>query len=161
MKCDKCDKPATVHITDIIGGKKTEVHLCETCATSMNQGIEIAFPVPGLLGKLAQSLPVQADATPVLRCPDCGMTYEEFRRHGRLGCPNDYQVFRDVLIPILERVHGGSSHTGKVPRRTARTVQEENQLVQMREELRRAIAAEDYEKAARLRDLIKTRESTG
>jgi len=34
MKCERCNKPATIHLTEIQGGKKIEKHLCEACAAA-------------------------------------------------------------------------------------------------------------------------------
>ena len=88
-------------------------------------------------------------------CPVCQITFLEFRNSGRLGCPYDYEVFRDELMPLLENIHGETRHSGKVPRRAPRNTQQQTTLIQLRNELKRAVAAEDYEVAARLRDQIK------
>ena len=88
-------------------------------------------------------------------CPICQITFLEFRNSGRLGCPYDYEVFRDELMPLLENIHGETRHSGKVPRRAPRNTQQQTTLIQLRNELKRAVAAEDYEAAARLRDKIK------
>lgn len=34
MNCDNCERPATVHLTEIKGRIKTERHLCEECAAA-------------------------------------------------------------------------------------------------------------------------------
>ena len=88
-------------------------------------------------------------------CPICQITFLEFRNSGRLGCPYDYEVFRDELMPLLENIHGETRHSGKVPKRAPRNTQQQTTLIQLRNELKRAVAAEDYEAAARLRDKIK------
>ena len=81
-------------------------------------------------------------------CPVCQVTFLEFRNSGRLGCPYDYEVFRDELMPLLENIHGETRHSGKVPRRAPRNTQQQTTLIQLRNELKRAVAAEDYEVAA-------------
>lgn len=158
MNCDKCDQLATVHITDIVGGVKKEVHLCETHAQELSQSIDVDFSMPGMLGKLAQAIPVQQEQQKEMRCGECGMTYSEFRRGGRLGCARDYQVFGDVLAGVLEKIHGGAAHLGKVPSRATQSVAEESEIIQLRNELAQAVEREDFERAARLRDEIRRKE---
>src|SRR6202012_5500002 len=88
-------------------------------------------------------------------CPVCQITFLEFRNSGRLGCPSDYEGFREELRPLLENTRGETRLPGKVPRRAPRNPQQQTTLIQLRNELKRAVAAEDYEAAARLRDKIK------
>jgi protein arginine kinase activator len=82
------------------------------------------------------------------------MTFEEFRSSGRLGCPHDYEVFREELRPLLDNIHGSLRHVGKVPRRLPADTRRQTQLIQLRQELQQMIAIEDYERAARIRDQI-------
>ena len=56
MKCDKCDKIATVHITDIVGGEKKEVHLCEECANTISETIEMNFGAYNMCRRLGDSV---------------------------------------------------------------------------------------------------------
>ncbi len=116
------------------------------------------------ISDLAKKLVASAGATGSVRepsaadkqvCPICQITFLEFRNSGRLGCPYDYEVFRDELMPLLENIHGETRHSGKVPKRAPRNTQQQTTLIQLRNELKRAVAAEDYESAARLRDKIK------
>jgi protein arginine kinase activator len=161
MRCEKCPKPATFHITDIIEkGKHREFHFCDEHARQhlapQDEGAE--QPISELAKKLIVSgqgpsrEPSPADKQV---CPICQITFLEFRNSGRLGCPYDYEVFRDELMPLLENIHGETRHSGKVPRRAPRNTQQQTTLIQLRNELKRAVAAEDYESAARLRDQIK------
>lgn len=160
MKCDKCDKPATVHLTEIIGGQKTEKHLCEDCAAG--EGITIKSNVP--ISQLLEDFILQTSPTdpgkpqerPELRCEVCGLTFSEFRSSGLLGCPHDYDAFEPALDGLLERTHEGvTQHVGKLPRRAGADQRKTNQMLRLRADLRRAIAAEDYERAAQIRDRIK------
>ena len=162
MKCQKCSKPATYHITDIERGNPREFHFCDEHAL---QHLEPAAAAPESLavGQLAKDLsgggpsaarePSPSDKR---SCPLCQITFLEFRNSGRLGCPYDYEVFRDELMPLLENIHDETRHAGKVPRRAPRTSQQQTTLIQLRNDLKRAVAAEDYETAARIRDQIKT-----
>ncbi|WP_165247920.1 UvrB/UvrC motif-containing protein [Paludisphaera soli] len=167
MKCQKCAKPATFHITDVIEkGKHQEFHFCDEHARQHLAPPEDAAEAPPI-GELAKKLASHAgvgSAPPTLRepspadkqvCPVCQITFLEFRNSGRLGCPYDYEVFRDELMPLLESIHGETRHSGKVPKRAPRNTQQQTTLIQLRNELKRAVAAEDYEAAAKLRDKIK------
>ncbi|MBX7103084.1 MAG: UvrB/UvrC motif-containing protein [Gemmataceae bacterium] len=93
-----------------------------------------------------------------LTCPTCGLKYMEFRREGRLGCPRDYASFRVGLEPILRKVHRSTRHVGKVPRRRQPS-EIDLSLLDLRQQLRRAVQAEAYEEAARIRDQIREKEA--
>ncbi len=166
--CQFCGDPATVHLTDIVNKKKREMHLCENCARRQNLLPDAPSPqlnLPALLQLLMnQFAPVpggaetdEGDPT-ALTCPTCGLKYAQFRADGRLGCPEDYEVFYPVLVPILERVHRGLQHHGKVPRAVRRR-RERDELDDLKGQLAEAVAAEDYEEAARLRDRIRGKET--
>ena len=161
MKCQKCAKPATFHITDIERGKPREYHFCDEHARqhlTPSEEVPESPPMGDLAKKLIISGPTTTrEASPADKqvCPVCQITFLEFRNSGRLGCPYDYEVFRDELMPLLENIHGETRHSGKVPRRAPRNTQQQTTLIQLRNELKRAVAAEDYEVAARLRDQIK------
>ncbi|RUL85907.1 UvrB/UvrC motif-containing protein [Tautonia sociabilis] len=166
MKCQKCSKPATYHITDLdpeVPGKFAVFHFCDEHAL---QHLAPAASKPDSLpvGQLAKDLvsgssasrePSPADS---LSCPNCQISFAEFRSTGRLGCPYDYEAFRDELMPLLENIHGEVRHSGKAPKRAPRTSRQQNTLIRLRNDLKRAIAAEDYEAAAKLRDEIKSLE---
>ena len=88
-------------------------------------------------------------------CPSCGITFREFRAQGLLGCPDDYEAFKDLLSPLLERAHGeGPQHVGKVPSYAAPAVKDRARLIKLRRDLEAALQVEDYEAAATLRDQI-------
>lgn len=166
MKCQKCAKPATFHITDVVEkGKHLEFHFCDEHARQHLAPPEEAAETPPI-SELAKKLSgVQGASVPASMrepsaadkqaCPVCQITFLEFRNSGRLGCPYDYEVFRDELMPLLESIHGETRHSGKVPKRAPRNTQQQTTLIQLRNELKRAVAAEDYEAAARIRDKIK------
>jgi protein arginine kinase activator len=160
VHCERCGKEATVHLTEISSGQKTEKHLCEECAAA--EGITIKAHVP--LAKLLEGLGLQSAAEKELarlKCDVCGISFLEFRQQQLLGCPNDYRVFEEVLAPLLERAHEGASvHAGKVPANAAQSERRQNELLRLRGRLKEAIAREDYEEAAELRDRIKTLEGS-
>jgi len=162
MKCQKCAKPATFHITDIERGKPREYHFCDEHARQHLTPVEEAQE-PAPMSELAKKLIVSGtgsarESSPADRqsCPICQITFLEFRNSGRLGCPYDYEVFRDELMPLLENIHDETRHSGKVPKRAPRNSQQQTTLIQLRNDLKRAVAAEDYETAASVRDKIKS-----
>ena len=154
-KCDNCDKVATIHLTEIVDGAKLEKHLCEDCA--VGEGITIKANVP--ISQLLESFIMQSsseDEEQVDPCDVCGMTFGEFRERGLLGCPHDYDAFEKALTPLLARAQEGATrHIGKVPHRASDGQKKQNAMLRLRTELKGAIAAEDYERAAVLRDQIK------
>lgn len=160
FQCQRCGKEATVHLTEIANGQKIEKHLCEDCAAA--EGVTIKAHVP--LGKILEGLSLQAAAEKELarlKCDVCGISFLEFRQQQLLGCPNDYKAFEQVLTPLLERAHEGSSvHTGKVPANAAEGERRQNELLRLRGRLKEAVAREDYEQAAELRDRIKKLEGS-
>ena len=158
-KCQKCVKPATYHITEIERGKPRELHFCDEHARSYLQPGEPPEPTIGSLAKgLVAGAASTREPSPADKqvCPRCQITFLDFRNSGRLGCPHDYDVFRDELMPLLENIHDETRHAGKVPRRAPRNSQRQTELIDLRNKLKGAVAAEDYEAAARFRDQIRT-----
>lgn len=157
MACQRCKKArATVHLTDCTGGEPRERHLCDACAEQEGLTLKQSAPVASFLEqfvKHSQDLKIENIAK--LTCPECGMTFAEFRHNGLLGCPNDYRVFESLLLPLIERAHDGASHhVGRLPAGAGE--RESVTLAQLRRELHQAVTQEKYELAARLRDQIKT-----
>ena len=167
MKCQKCDhRQATFHITDLVDGKPSELHLCEECAqVFLAPSAEDAEEVmPAMAGLLAQHLAVGETEDELARldqraCPLCSITFLEFRKQGRLGCPHDYVYFSEELEPLLMNIHDQSHHIGKVPKRCPQGADQQTQLIRMRREMKEAIASENYELASELRDQIREIES--
>lgn len=158
--CDECGKEATVHLTDVVNGQKIEKHLCQECAAAEGLTIKAHFPLAKILEGLVDQSLAQKELED-LRCDVCGITFSEFREQHLLGCPNDYEVFEHVLTPLLERAHdGGTYHTGKVPANAAESERRHIELLRLRGQLKQAVADEDYESAAGLRDRIKELEET-
>jgi protein arginine kinase activator len=155
-----CGKPAKVHLTDLVGGKKQERHLCQQCAESQNlvtSGQELNLPAI-LQSLIGQHLGQETDRLARQVCPECGIRYMEFRAQGRLGCPHDYTVFREALEPLLRRIHRAGRHVGKSPRRQVDQARHA-ELMDLRRRLKEAVEGEAYEEAAQLRDLLRAREN--
>lgn len=155
MKCQKCTKAATLHITEVVSDDQfEELHLCEECANKyLNEPHQKGGPKAGESGVTAEGEEGAALSQRV--CPICGIKFIEFRNTGRLGCPHDYQEFRDELVPLLENIHGETRHCGKTPRRLPQNKQTQSELIQLRKQLHQAVTKEAYEEAARIRDKIR------
>jgi protein arginine kinase activator len=152
-KCHHCGQPATIHVTDIVNKQKREQHLCEACAKAHD--LLPDGPAAELnLTALVQLIMGQPPPTAGLACPQCGLTYTAFRADGRLGCAADYDAFRPDLEPLLDRIHRATRHAGKVPKAEGRRAA----VAGLREALAAAVAVEDYETAARLRDQLRRKE---
>lgn len=155
MRCQRCPKAATLHVTEILGPKQLEeLHFCEECAQK-----HLYEPSPAKLPEPQPTAEMDLEDIENLNkmtCPNCGITFKDFRSTGRLGCPNDYEVFRTHLMPLLENIHGEQKHQGKSPRRKSpENKSAANALGGLRRQLQGAIAREDYELAAQLRDEIR------
>ena len=166
MLCDECGKnKATVHLTEIVNDLITKLNLCEACAKAKGAEAEQHFGIADLLSALSD-VDVAPPNTPgggpasKNKCLHCGLTYEDFKRVGRLGCAECYKTFRTSLAPLLKRIHGANQHLGKSPSQQALDEQKNNtkrtqELDQARTDLSKAVKNEEFEVAAALRDKIK------
>jgi len=158
-KCRRCTKPATYHVTELRNGKVQALHLCQSCAEEYLNTVDV---VGGSNEEGAAAEPTgssEGDTHDGLECPHCGITFKQFRSQGRLGCPHDYQVFHDELVPLLESIHNETQHIGKIPRQIPDVSRRQYELIRLRNELKAAVQNEQYEEAARLRDQIRTTEA--
>jgi len=161
MICNLCGKnPATVHLTEIIDEQMSELHLCEECARKKSAAMEQQFGLSDLLAGMAKDETVAKDEENVtVKCPNCGLTYADFKKIGRLGCGECYNVFKKYLAPLLKRIHGSTQHTGKAPLKGAKISKKRADIQDLRARLQKAVESEAYEEAARLRDQIKQLEN--
>jgi protein arginine kinase activator len=151
LKCDFCAKNATVHLTQIVNNKVHKVDLCEECARAKGVTDPGGFSLADLLLKASLNpAPVAAS----IRCEQCGFTQSDFKKLGRFGCPACYDAFKGVLDPMLEGMHKGTVHIGKVPSTALARKTLHDRLSRLETELTDAIKSERYEEAARYRDEI-------
>jgi protein arginine kinase activator len=158
MLCDICGKKqATVHLTEIVDEQMTELHLCDECAKEKSVQMEQQFGLADLLAGLSDmGKQVKEEVSAVtIKCPHCSLTYEDFRKVGRLGCGECYNAFRKYLSVLLKKIHGSNQHLGKTPSRLAKPVKAKSTLQELKDRLQRAIQTEEFEEAARIRDKIK------
>lgn len=169
MICQLCNKnPATIHIQEIISGEKKVLHICADCAAKKTQddpvlkGFNLAEMLYNLSGQIElpfsdeEDAPGTDDSQVVLVCSECGWDSTRFRKTGRLGCGNCYEIFNEILSNALKNMHRGSLHVGKKPgggssNESGKLMME---LMNMQKELEEYIQREEYEKAAVLRDKI-------
>lgn len=162
MQCDHCgERPAAIHLTQIVNNNVTTVHLCEECAAE--KGIQsdasvAKFPLSDFLASMgkgaAGALPAD---TGTAACAFCGGTLDDFRDTGRLGCPHCYETFEGHLRTLLRRIHGASRHVGEVYLTPGAEESNggERLAADLREQLRRAVETENFELAAELRDRLR------
>lgn len=156
MNCDVCKKnQATVFLTQIVEGNMQKVNLCESCSKEKGVTDPTGFALADLLLGLGAAQEIDKSGT-VTKCPACGFTQADFKKTGRLGCPACYETFGEGLGGLMKGMHKGSNHIGKVPTRMAQSLERDQQLKDLQRELRKAVADENYESAADLRDRIKT-----
>jgi protein arginine kinase activator len=157
MLCCICkEKEATVHLTQIAGDKVQKVDLCEACAKTKGVNDPAGFSLADLLLGLGASQEIeQAAGGAEVKCPHCGFTQADFKKAGRLGCPDCYNTFADPLEGLLKTMHKGTRHMGKVPEALRQNQDLSERLKLLQKRLAKAIQAEDFEQAATLRDEIK------
>jgi protein arginine kinase activator len=163
MLCENCHQnEASVHLTQVVDGQVEKHHLCEACAEK--KGLDVHAQPMDLSGMMAslkeqfshlkERLDVPAASTTSI-CPACGMTRTEILKKGRLGCARCYEVFAAEMLPVVVSLQHGDQHLGKVPRRASVRIKNSVEEARLRRELDKAVAGENYELAARLRDQIK------
>jgi protein arginine kinase activator len=174
--CDECQKrPVKVHITRIVNGQKTKLNLCEECAgkyqkfftpPNIGQNFSITKFLAGLLDDdLGGEVPFQPQTE--ISCPKCGLSYDDFSVHGRLGCGECYETFKTRIGPLLDKIHGNNKHVGKTPLHALRgdigikDSQDplETKLNGLRSKLQELVEEERFEEAAAVRDEIRELEA--
>ena len=165
MTCDQChERDAVIHLTQIVNDQVSTLHLCEKCAAEKgveSAGTVLKTPLGSFLAAMGKGLP--SEVTPAVatgdECPHCGATLQDFRESGRLGCPGCYRQFEAPLRELLRRLHGSTHHTGKrYAAPGAAPVSDDAALrdLELREQLRVAVEAENFELAAELRDRLRS-----
>ena len=166
--CDVCGSgKAVVHLTQVVNNEKTTLHLCQRCAAE--KGLQAAggttaghLPLVDFLAKMGGGEEVPAgEAGGESACPFCGLSAGDFKEVGRLGCPHCYATFETHIKGLLRRIHGSTQHVGKVYLPPDPSVTDkEKRLNALRQKLQRAVSLEDFERAAKLRDEIRSLEPT-
>ena len=157
MLCCICkEKEAKVHLTQIVGEKMQKVDLCEECAKHKGVNDPAGFSLADLLLGLGASQEMeQAAGGPEIKCPGCGFTQTDFKKAGRLGCSECYVTFADGLEALLKSMHKGTKHVGKIPQALQQSRDLSEKLKSLQKKLDKAVAEEDFEQAAVVRDEMK------
>ena len=169
MLCAECGiRPAKFHLTTISGEEMVERNLSQVCMAKYQKQLpgldftNLAGLISGFLGAAGaqgNKSSEAEDASADLVCPNCGATYKEFQKSGMLGCVHCYQAFKKPLEPLLMRVHGNTQHAGRIPGGIKSNVSIQMNIDRLKQQLVKAIAQEEYEEAAKLRDQIRALKS--
>lgn len=172
MQCEKCQQNvASVHLTDVVNNTKREYHLCKECAKIQGVSLQaqlqkfkdltqdLTLPegltLPEFFApSFEESGSERAENAPE-DCPRCKMSYSRFRRDGKFGCSHDYTVFLSTLDELFEKIHESTRHIGRAPARFQKEGSDQGRFDQLREQLKRAVQGEQYEKAAEIRDQMR------
>jgi len=154
MKCDVCQsEDATVHLTQVLDGSVKKLHLCASCAGE--SGVDVHSPVSIadlFIGLNKKQRSERVAGAPV--CPRCHLKPADFKKSGRLGCPECYIVFAESLAPLIRAMQRGDQHAGRTPGETGPVKARDVSSEELKQKLDRAIAAERFEEAAQLRDQL-------
>lgn len=164
MMCEDCGiRTANFHLVTIINGEKVERNLCPVCMAKHQKqipGIDFSN-LAGILNNILENKKDRQDSAEVdpelaqMACPQCGMTYGEFQKCGMLGCANCYKAFRTPMTALLQRLHGNTQHAGRIPDGLHSGVSIRINIDRLKQKLQTAIAEEEYEQAAKIRDAIR------
>ena len=155
MLCDVCKcNDATVFLTQILEGKMQKVNLCDACSKEKGVQDPTGFALADLLLGIGAAEEIEKGST-TQKCLVCGFTQADFKKTGRLGCSSCYRTFAEGLESLLKAMHKGTEHVGKLPERAARQMQLNDKMRALNDNLEKAVAEENYEIAASLRDQIK------
>lgn len=161
MLCDKCgQKTATTHIKTSINGFVETHHLCAECAKEHSGGSSMMLDslIGSFFGDSLKSHPVTDNRR---RCEGCGLCFDDIARSGKVGCDKCYETFLEQLLPSLQRMHGRSRHAGKTPNSIVVEPTAEDKIEELNAQMQKAVEAQDFELAAKLRDQIKELKKEG
>ncbi|MGE9294939.1 MAG: UvrB/UvrC motif-containing protein [Puniceicoccales bacterium] len=153
--CSNCQKPATIHLTQIINNQIKKLDFCEGCPHQQGVTDPAGFSLAELLAQSEQSFAQSGQPDSEHTCPACGFTPGDFKKSGRFGCPECYDSLDEFIEPMLEKMHRGTRHNGKLPAGMISRVRMKARIQQVQHELQAAINREQYENAAELRDELK------
>ena len=144
-----------MHLTQIVGDKMQKLDMCEDCAKAKGINDPTSFAMADLMLGLGASQEIEQAVGLELKCPRCGFSQADFKKTGRLGCPECYKTFAEGLAGLLKTMHKGTRHVGKSPEALRQTREKADRLKSLQKKLNKAIETEDFEQAAQLRDQIK------
>ena len=141
MKCQRCkEQDATIQIVQNHGAaNQQKIILCSSCAEKLGVSVPSFSTQPEqtvnsllnhLIGQYFGYVNKPEKRKPVESCSHCGMTVEEFRKKGRLGCSACYATFSEVLDSIFPKIQLQSTrHKGRANGEAVQVdLQEKSQL---------------------------------
>lgn len=158
MLCEECKvNEATFTISVVVAGEVTTRHLCGECMAKMNADLQ-SGNIKSLLSSILSA--ITGSETPEkprveIVCPRCHTTLSQFTKSGHLGCPHCYEAFREQLQPMLLQIHGRVQHAGREPLNTCEAQRQRTRQEELTRQMEQAVAQEDFETAARLRDQLR------
>jgi protein arginine kinase activator len=150
---------ASVFLTQIVEGKMQKVNLCDACSKEKGVQDPTGFALADLLLGIGAAEEIEKGSGTAQKCPVCGYTQADFKKTGRLGCSSCYLTFAEGLGTLLKAMHKGTEHVGKLPQRAFRAIELTDKMRTLNADLEKAVAEENYESAASLRDEIKKLEA--
>lgn len=147
-------------MTQVVDGEMKEFHLCEEHAQKQGLDFDSPMSITDMLMGFGQQAKQSVARDLTLACPSCGMARDEFSKSGRLGCPDCYKTFMAELAAAIKGMHHSSQHTGKIPGREGTKTRTKSKIARWQKDLNTAVAREDYEQAAKIRDEIKAFKET-
>ncbi len=156
--CKNCKKEKTIFFTQIIDGKIKKFDLCADCPYAQAVNDPAGFGLAEQLTAAGLQLDEQ-DSVAGESCPGCGFTMADLRKTGRLGCPECYITFRNAIENILKPMHRGLQHTGRTPKNMLEELELTSEIARLSDELAQAVAGENFEAAAELRDQLRAAQS--
>ena len=164
--CEECGvNEACYTISVMMGGQITQRHLCPDCMAKMNMNLAagnvkhllsaIMSAITGGVEEAAANAAEEAEEAPAIVCERCGTSVKQFTKSGKLGCPSCYTAFREQLTPMLQQIHGRVQHAGRKPLDDEAAQRRRAQYDRLTRQLEQAVAMEDFETAAILRDQLR------
>lgn len=168
MLCERCNmQNATVHLQQNVNGEKTDIYLCANCAGENELGISFGNLFQGFLesffgsqANLSFEKKGEAAENSSLKCDNCGLTYDSFKKTSKLGCASCYTAFKKELEYIIKNIQGNNAHEGKFPKRSGQELIQKREIERLKLMLKRALEEEEYEEAAKIRDMIRERSAS-
>jgi protein arginine kinase activator len=161
MKCESCNiNEATIHLTQVVNGVVKKVHICQECAGKNGLDLSSPISITDILLGLGGTQESEPDLPFDQSCPVCHMRRNDFKKTGRLGCPDCYDNFMGEINSLIGAMHHSTQHTGKLPARAGSKLRQQAEIATLRQQMEGAIVQEDFETAARLRDQIRAIQSS-
>lgn len=155
MLCESCGKnEANLHYTKVVNGKVEERNLCDKCAAE-NYDFDKSFSMHKIFTGLIDSIQDYKKEDIELKCNNCGLTYEVFRKEGKFGCSQCYETFKNKLAPLIKGLHGHNTHRGKIPKNASGEIFLRREEETLKTKLEDAVKMEEFEKAVVIRDELK------